>query len=166
MNIPDTLHGYVAASASKASVFEGLPGPRVRRMAPAGRTLSRGCHGTTLEAPPGPARTGVCGTRRAPADAPAAQERGREEAMRGIAGALAALCLTVGAAQAADILGAGATFPYPVYAKWAEAYRPQTVNGPNSQLIGSGVAIKQIKWDPVTFGTSDKPLEQKELEEA
>jgi phosphate transport system substrate-binding protein len=86
--------------------------------------------------------------------------------MRGIAGALAALCLTVGAARAADISGAGATFPYPVYAKWAEVYKQKTGNGLNYQSIGSGGGIKQIKAGTVTFGASDKPLEPKELEEA
>ena len=86
--------------------------------------------------------------------------------MRGIAGALTALCLTVGTAHAADISGAGATFPYPVYAKWAEAYKQRTGNGLNYQSIGSGGGIKQIKAGTVTFGASDKPLEQKELEES
>jgi phosphate transport system substrate-binding protein len=68
------------------------------------------------------------------------------------------------AAWAADISGAGATFPAPVYAKWAEAYKNETNIGLNYQSIGSGGGIKQIEASTVTFGASDKPLEQKELE--
>jgi phosphate transport system substrate-binding protein len=86
--------------------------------------------------------------------------------MRGIAAVFATLCLTVGAAHAADVSGAGATFPYPVYAKWAEAYRQKTGVRLNYQPIGSGGGIKQVRAGTVTFGASDKPLEQKELEEA
>jgi phosphate transport system substrate-binding protein len=86
--------------------------------------------------------------------------------MRGIAAALATLCLTIAAAQAADISGAGATFPYPVYAKWAEAYRQKTGVRLNYQSIGSGGGIKQIKAGTVTFGASDQPLEKEELDEA
>ena len=69
-------------------------------------------------------------------------------------------------AMATDISGAGATFPYPVYAKWAEAYKAKTGRGLNYQSIGSGGGIKQIKADTVTFGASDKPLEPKELNES
>jgi phosphate transport system substrate-binding protein len=69
-------------------------------------------------------------------------------------------------AMAADISGAGATFPYPIYAKWAEAYKAKTNNGLNYQSIGSGGGIKQIKAATVTFGASDKPLEPKDLNEA
>lgn len=72
----------------------------------------------------------------------------------------------MGVASAADISGAGATFPYPVYAKWAEAYKAKTGIGLNYQSIGSGGGIKQIKAATVTFGASDKPLEAKELAEA
>jgi phosphate transport system substrate-binding protein len=71
-----------------------------------------------------------------------------------------------GAANAADISGAGATFPYPVYAKWADAYKKETGNGLNYQSIGSGGGIKQIKAKTVTFGASDAPLPGKELDEA
>ena len=74
--------------------------------------------------------------------------------------------LAAGLAQAADISGAGATFPYPVYAKWAEAYKAKTGVGLNYQSIGSGGGIKQIKAATVTFGASDKPLEAKELSAA
>src|ERR1051325_6204097 len=69
-------------------------------------------------------------------------------------------------ALAADISGAGATFPYPVYAKWADAYKKETGVGLNYQSIGSGGGIKQIKAKTVTFGASDAPLPGKELDEA
>jgi len=65
--------------------------------------------------------------------------------------------------QAADITGAGATFPYPIYAKWADAYKKETGNGLNYQSIGSGGGIKQIKAQTVTFGASDAPLKAEEL---
>ena len=68
-------------------------------------------------------------------------------------------------ANAADISGAGATFPYPIYAKWADAYKKETGNGLNYQSIGSGGGIKQIKAKTVTFGASDAPLPGKELDE-
>ena len=71
-----------------------------------------------------------------------------------------------GAVQAADISGAGATFPYPIYSKWADAYKRQTGVGLNYQSIGSGGGIKQIKAKTVTFGASDMPLEEKDLQEA
>ncbi len=67
-------------------------------------------------------------------------------------------------ATAADISGAGATFPYPIYAKWADAYKKETGNGLNYQSIGSGGGIKQIKAKTVTFGASDAPLSGKELD--
>jgi phosphate transport system substrate-binding protein len=70
------------------------------------------------------------------------------------------------AAQAADISGAGATFPYPVYAKWADAYKKETGIGLNYQSIGSGAGIKQIKAKTVTFGASDRPLKPDELKAA
>ena len=66
--------------------------------------------------------------------------------------------------QAADISGAGATFPFPIYAKWADAYKKETGNGLNYQSIGSGGGIKQIKAKTVTFGASDMPLEPKDLQ--
>ena len=69
-------------------------------------------------------------------------------------------------AWAVDISGAGATFPYPIYAKWADAYKKETGNGLNYQSIGSGGGIKQIKAKTVTFGASDAPLPGKELDEA
>src|ERR1700681_4671735 len=69
-------------------------------------------------------------------------------------------------ALALDISGAGATFPYPVYAKWADAYKKETGVGLNYQSIGSGGGIKQIKAKTVTFGASDAPLPGKEIDEA
>ena len=77
------------------------------------------------------------------------------------AGALAALALP---ASAMDISGAGATFPYPIYAKWADAYKKQTGNGLNYQSIGSGGGIKQIQAKTVTFGASDAPLKPADLQ--
>jgi phosphate transport system substrate-binding protein len=68
--------------------------------------------------------------------------------------------------QAADISGAGATFPYPIYSKWADAYKQQTGIGLNYQSIGSGGGIKQIKAKTVTFGASDMPLKADELQQA
>jgi phosphate transport system substrate-binding protein len=67
------------------------------------------------------------------------------------------------AAVAADFSGAGATFPAPVYAKWAETYRAQTGNSLNYQAIGSGGGIKQIEAKTVDFGASDKPLKPADL---
>jgi phosphate transport system substrate-binding protein len=79
--------------------------------------------------------------------------------------AAAVLSLSASAsAFASDITGAGATFPYPVYAKWAEAYKAKTNIGMNYQSIGSGGGIKQIKAKTVDFGASDKPLTPEELE--
>jgi len=66
-------------------------------------------------------------------------------------------------AAAVDISGAGATFPYPIYAKWADEYKKQTGNGLNYQSIGSGGGIKQIQNKTVTFGASDMPLPPAEL---
>jgi phosphate transport system substrate-binding protein len=79
--------------------------------------------------------------------------------------AVAALGLSLTAA-AADISGAGATFPYPIYAKWADAYKTLTGVGLNYQSIGSGGGIKQIKAKTVTFGASDMPLKPEDLRAA
>ncbi|MFO1036831.1 MAG: phosphate ABC transporter substrate-binding protein PstS [Geminicoccaceae bacterium] len=68
-------------------------------------------------------------------------------------------------ARAADISGAGATFPYPIYAKWAAAYKDKTGIGLNYQAIGSGGGIKQITARTVVFGASDQPLDGKKLAE-
>ena len=67
-------------------------------------------------------------------------------------------------AFAADITGAGATFPFPIYSKWADAYKKETGNGLNYQSIGSGGGIKQIKAKTVTFGATDAPLKAEQLE--
>ncbi|ABE38126.1 phosphate ABC transporter substrate-binding protein PstS [Rhodopseudomonas pseudopalustris] len=67
-------------------------------------------------------------------------------------------------AFAADITGAGATFPFPLYSKWADAYKKETGNGLNYQSIGSGAGIKQIIAKTVTFGASDMPLKPEQLE--
>ena len=74
-----------------------------------------------------------------------------------------AICAAPSLSQAADITGAGATFPFPIYAKWAEAYKAQTGIGLNYQSIGSGGGIKQITARTVAFGASDVPLTAKEL---
>ena len=67
-------------------------------------------------------------------------------------------------AFAADITGAGATFPFPIYSKWADAYKKETGNGLNYQSIGSGAGIKQIQAKTVTFGATDAPLKAEQLE--
>ncbi len=78
-----------------------------------------------------------------------------------VAGFLAAVVVP---ANAAEISGAGATFPYPIYAKWADAYKKETGIGLNYQSIGSGGGIKQIQNKTVTFGASDAPLKGVELD--
>lgn len=78
----------------------------------------------------------------------------------------AAVALVAGASQAADITGAGATFPYPVYSKWADSYKKETGVGLNYQAIGSGGGINQIKAKTVTFGASDMPLKSEDLDAA
>src|ERR1700688_4079448 len=70
----------------------------------------------------------------------------------------------VGAASALDISGAGATFPYPIYAKWADAYKTETGVGLNYQSIGSGGGIKQIEARTVTFGATAAPLKGGDLD--
>ncbi len=77
-----------------------------------------------------------------------------------VAGFVAA---TVLPAAAVEISGAGATFPYPIYAKWADAYRKETGVGLNYQSIGSGGGIKQIEARTVTFGATDAPLKGDDL---
>ena len=82
-----------------------------------------------------------------------------------LGGVLLAVALICGtSANATDLSGAGATFPYPIYAKWAEAYKAKTGIGLNYQSIGSGGGIAQIKAKTVTFGASDKPLAPNELD--
>ena len=67
-------------------------------------------------------------------------------------------------AFAADMTGAGATFPYPIYAKWAEAYKAKTGSNLNYQSIGSSGGIKQIKAKTVDFGATDNPVKFDDLE--
>lgn len=77
--------------------------------------------------------------------------------------ATAVTLMGAGGAFAADVSGAGATFPAPVYAKWAETYRAQTGNRLNYQAIGSGGGIRQITAGTVDFGATDKPLKPDDL---
>ncbi len=77
---------------------------------------------------------------------------------------LAAGFAVAGSALAADITGAGATFPFPIYAKWAEAYKKETGVGLNYQSIGSSGGIRQIRAKTVAFGATDAPLSGAELE--
>jgi phosphate transport system substrate-binding protein len=77
--------------------------------------------------------------------------------------AVTALAASACAALAIDLSGAGATFPYPIYAKWADAYKKETGVGLNYQSIGSGGGIKQIQNKTVTFGATDMPLKPEEL---
>ncbi len=78
-----------------------------------------------------------------------------------IASILATISITV---SAADITGAGATFPYPIYAKWAEAYSKQTGVNLNYQSIGSSGGIRQINNKTVTFGATDAPVKGEDLD--
>jgi phosphate transport system substrate-binding protein len=78
--------------------------------------------------------------------------------------AAAMATMAMGSAFAAEITGAGATFPYPAYAKWAEAYKAATGNSLNYQSIGSSGGIKQIKAKTVTFGATDAPMKPEDLE--
>ncbi|MFT3955273.1 MAG: phosphate ABC transporter substrate-binding protein PstS [Piscinibacter sp.] len=75
----------------------------------------------------------------------------------------ATLSLAAGAVLAQDITGAGATFPAPIYAKWADAYNKATGARMNYQSVGSGAGIRQIKAKTVDFGASDMPLKDDEL---
>jgi phosphate transport system substrate-binding protein len=79
---------------------------------------------------------------------------------------VAGIAMAATAAFAADLTGAGATFPYPIYAKWAQAYKGVSGVGFNYQPIGSGGGIQQIKSRTVTFGASDMPLPKAQLDAA
>jgi len=81
-----------------------------------------------------------------------------------IRAALAAAALTPVLACAQDVTGAGATFPAPLYAKWADAYHKASGARINYQSVGSGAGIKQIKAKTVDFGASDMPLKDEELD--
>lgn len=89
-----------------------------------------------------------------------------EKSVKFLQATLAAGVLAVAtmSAQAADITGAGATFPFPIYSKWADAYKKETGNGLNYQSIGSGAGIKQILAKTVTFGATDAPMKAEQLE--
>jgi phosphate transport system substrate-binding protein len=86
-----------------------------------------------------------------------------KQILKGLAVAAAAILMSL-PVHATDLTGAGATFPYPIYSKWAEAYKAATGIGLNYQSIGSGGGIKQIKAKTVDFGASDMPLNSEELE--
>jgi phosphate transport system substrate-binding protein len=79
---------------------------------------------------------------------------------------VAGTAMVMSSAVAVDMTGAGATFPYPIYSKWAESYKKISGNGLNYQSIGSGGGIKQIKAKTVDFGASDMPLTAAELDES
>src|SRR5215470_15033333 len=81
-----------------------------------------------------------------------------------LAGMLAACALAPGIAGAAEITGAGASFPNPIYSKWADAYQKATGNRLNYQSIGSAGGIRQIRAKTVDFGASDAPLKGDELQ--
>lgn len=86
-----------------------------------------------------------------------------KQILKGVTAFAAGLLVSL-STQAADLTGAGATFPYPIYSKWAEAYKVATGIGLNYQSIGSGGGIRQIKAKTVDFGASDMPLKAEELE--
>src|SRR5690349_3990174 len=98
------------------------------------------------------------------------QERTMLKKLRAAVGAAlivgAASLSAFGAHAAGVISGAGATFPAPVYAKWAEEYKAKTGTSLNYQAIGSGGGIKQIQASTVDFGASDKPLKPDDLASA
>jgi phosphate transport system substrate-binding protein len=108
---------------------------------------------------PGSASSGVATT--------SCKEEFRMPAFRAIfLGALVTCSVSAVASNAAEISGAGATFPYPIYAKWAEAYKAKTNVAMNYQSIGSGGGIKQIQSKTVDFGASDMPLKKEELDKS
>src|SRR3954467_1875512 len=84
--------------------------------------------------------------------------------LRALVGAATLAAAVAAPALAVDITGAGATFPYPIYAKWADAYRKETGIGLNYQSIGSGRGIKHTRAKTVDFGASDMPLKPEELD--
>ncbi|GAB1389114.1 MAG: phosphate-binding protein [Rubrivivax sp.] len=80
-----------------------------------------------------------------------------------LGGAVLALALCSSAALAQDVTGAGATFPAPIYAKWADAYHKATGARINYQPVGSGAGIRQIKAKTIDFGATDMPIKDEEL---
>jgi phosphate transport system substrate-binding protein len=89
--------------------------------------------------------------------------KGKTHMLKKMTLAIASMVLATNV-YAQDITGAGATFPYPVYSKWADEYKKATGKQVNYQSIGSGAGIKQIQAKTVTFGASDMPLDQKTLD--
>ncbi len=85
------------------------------------------------------------------------------QGLKALVAALAAAALVASGSFAATISGAGATFPYPIYAKWAGAYQGVSGFSLNYQSIGSGGGIAQIKARTVTFGATDAPLKTADL---
>jgi phosphate transport system substrate-binding protein len=85
---------------------------------------------------------------------------------KALVGAAVGLAMAATATFAAEITGAGASFPFPIYAKWAAVYKGQSGTSLNYQSIGSGGGIAQIKAKTVAFGATDKPLTLKELNAA
>ena len=83
--------------------------------------------------------------------------------MKKLTALLGALLIST-VAFSADITGAGATFPFPIYAKWAEAYKKETGIGLNYQSIGSSGGIRQINAKTVTFGATDAPVKGEDLD--
>lgn len=86
-----------------------------------------------------------------------------KQLIKGVAAVAVGALLSL-SVHAAELTGAGATFPFPIYSKWAEAYKASTGIGLNYQSIGSGGGIRQIKAKTVDFGASDMPLKAEELE--
>ncbi len=84
--------------------------------------------------------------------------------LRMLAATGALVAAIASSAIAGDVSGAGATFPYPIYAKWGEAYKKQTGITVHYQSIGSGEGIRQIQNKEVTFGASDMPLKAADLD--
>jgi phosphate transport system substrate-binding protein len=90
----------------------------------------------------------------------------RKSIARCLVAGTVSLTFLSGAVGAAEVTGAGASFPAPIYAKWADAYQKATGNKINYQSIGSGGGIKQIMAKTVDFGASDMPLTPADLDKA
>ena len=88
----------------------------------------------------------------------------KRQFLKSVAAAALASLFASGPALAADITGAGATFPFPIYAKWAEDYKKVTGTGLNYQSIGSSGGIRQIRAKTVAFGATDAPVPGADLE--
>src|SRR5712691_4926334 len=124
--------------------------------------MSSDCHQTFVKAVTTGRKGGAAG---AQSGASGASLTGWRPAMNFMKAIVAAgLVAASTSAFAADITGAGATFPFPIYSKWADAYKKETGNGLNYQSIGSGAGIKQIQAKTVTFGATDAPLKAEQLE--